>query len=110
MNNRKVACFFAGVGGIDLGFEQTGAFEVVYANEIDKYPIATYENNFNIRADCRDINTINASEMPESDVMVGGFPCQAFSLAGYRQGFDDEKGRGTLFFEMMRIISEKKRV
>lgn len=66
MNNRKVACFFAGVGGIDLGFEQTGAFEVVYANEIDKYPIATYENNFNIRADCRDINTINASEMPES--------------------------------------------
>lgn len=50
MNNRKVACFFAGVGGIDLGFEQTGAFEVVYANEIDKYPIATYENNFNIRA------------------------------------------------------------
>lgn len=108
MNNRKVACFFAGVGGIDLGFEQTGAFEVVYANEIDKYPIATYENNFNIRADCRDINTINASEMPESDVMVGGFPCQAFSLAGYRQGFDDEKGRGTLFLEMMRIISEKK--
>lgn len=82
MNNRKVACFFAGVGGIDLGFEQTGAFEVVYANEIDKYPIATYENNFNIRADCRDINTINASEMPEFDVMVGGFPCQAFSLAG----------------------------
>ena len=108
MNNRKVACFFAGAGGIDLGFEQTGAFEVVYANEIDKDPIATYENNFNIRADCRDINTINASEMPESDVMVGGFPCQAFSLAGYRQRFDDEKGRGTLFFEMMRIISEKK--
>lgn len=91
MNNRKVACFFAGVGGIDLGFVQTGAFEVVYANEIDKSPIATYENNFNIRADCRDINTINASEMPEFDVMVGGFPCQAFSLAGYRQGFDDEK-------------------
>mgnify|MGYP000212064540 FL=1 len=46
--------------------------------------------------------------MPEFDVMVGGFPCQAFSLAGYRQGFDDEKGRGTLFFEMMRIIREKK--
>ena len=64
MNNRKVACFFAGVGGIDLGFEQTGAFEVVYANEIDKYPIATYENNFNIRVDCSDINTINASEIP----------------------------------------------
>ena len=46
--------------------------------------------------------------MPEFDVMVGGFPCQAFSLAGYRQGFDDEKGRGTLFFEMMRIIRERK--
>lgn len=46
--------------------------------------------------------------MSEFDVMVGGFPCQAFSLAGYRQGFDDEKGRGTLFFEMMRIIREKK--
>lgn len=108
MNKWKVASFFAGVGGIDLGFEQTGAFEVVYANEIDEYPVATYENNFNIKVDCRDINNVRASEMPDFDIMVGGFPCQAFSLAGYRQGFDDEKGRGTLFFEMVRIIKEKK--
>lgn len=108
MRKWNVASFFAGVGGIDLGFEQTKAFKIVYANEIDSYPVATYERNFDVKVDCRDINEVKASELPDFEVMVGGFPCQAFSLAGYRQGFDDEKGRGTLFFEMVRIIKEKK--
>lgn len=109
MSKWTIASFFAGVGGIDLGFEQTGKFKVVYANEIDPYPVATYEENFKVKVDCRDINSVKASEIPDFDVMVGGFPCQAFSLAGYRQGFDDEKGRGTLFFEMVRILKEKKK-
>lgn len=108
MKKLKVASFFAGVGGIDLGFEQTGAFETIYANEFDEYAVKTFEANFNIKVDCRDINTVKASEIPDFDVMLGGFPCQAFSLAGYRQGFDDEKGRGTLFFELVRIIKVKK--
>ncbi len=107
MNKYKVGSFFAGVGGIDLGFEKTNLFEVVYANEIDKYPVITYENNFKLKVDNRDINIVSGKEIPDFDIMIGGFPCQAFSLAGYRQGFNDEKGRGTLFFEMIRIIKEK---
>lgn len=104
----KVASFFAGVGGLDLGFEQTGAFETIYANELDEYPAKTYEANFSVKVDCRDINDVKVSEIPDFDVMLGGFPCQSFSLAGYRQGFDDEKGRGTLFFELVRIMKVKK--
>ncbi len=108
MKKLTVGSFFAGVGGIDLGFEQTGKFKVVYANEFDEFPAKTYEANFPIKVDVRDINDVKGNEIPDFDVMVGGFPCQAFSLAGYRQGFADEKGRGTLFFEMVRIIREKK--
>ncbi len=108
MNKLKVASFFAGVGGIDLGFEQIGNFETVYANEFDKYAIKTYEANFPIKVDCRDINDVKAIDIPNFDVMLAGFPCQSFSLAGYRRGFDDEKGRGTLFFEIIRILETKK--
>lgn len=103
-----VASFFAGVGGIDLGLEQTGRFKTVYANEVDPYPARTYEENFDLSVDCRDISQVMPSDIPDVDVIVGGFPCQAFSIAGYRQGFQDGKGRGLLFFEMMRIIREKK--
>lgn len=104
----SVGSFFAGVGGIDLAFEKTSGFKVVYANEIDEYPAKTYEKNFDIKVDVRDINLVKGCQIPDFEIMVGGFPCQAFSLAGYRQGFDDEKGRGTLFFEMVRILKEKR--
>lgn len=104
----KVASFFAGVGGIDLGFEQTGRFETVYANEYNSEPVKTYEENFDIKVDCRSINDVKPEDIPEVDVMIGGFPCQAFSIAGYRKGFEDEKGRGVLFFEMLRLIKAKK--
>lgn len=104
----RCASFFAGVGGIDLGFERNG-FHVIYANEIDKYPVRTYELNSNIKVDCRDIRTVadEAYKLPDFEIMLAGFPCQAFSIAGNRQGFDDEKGRGTLFFELIKIIHEK---
>ncbi len=108
MNKLKCASFFAGVGGIDMGFEQTKFFETVYANEFDIYPVKTYEKNFKIKVDCRDIRTVNPCEIPDFDVMMAGFPCQAFSVAGLRKGFEDEKGRGTLFFELVRIIKDKK--
>lgn len=108
MEKLKCASFFAGVGGIDLGFEQAGKFEVVYANEIDKYAVKTYESNFDLKVDNRDINTVKTDEIPDFDVMLGGFPCQAFSIAGYREGFDDKKGRGELFFQLERIFLEKK--
>lgn len=107
MKKLKVASFFAGVGGIDLGFEQTGKFDIVYANEYNPDPVKTYEENFNLKVDCRSINDVKPEDIPEVDVMIGGFPCQAFSIAGYRKGFEDEKGRGVLFFEMLRLIKAK---
>lgn len=102
-----VASFFAGVGGIDLGFEKAG-FKTIYANEFDNYAADTFELNFNITVDRRDINVVAADEIPDFDVMLAGFPCQAFSIAGYRQGFNDEQGRGSLFFELVRILKVKK--
>ena len=108
MEKMKCASFFAGVGGIDKGFEQNEKFKVIYANEIDPYPVGTYELNSDIKVDCRDIHEVEVDQIPDFDVMLAGFPCQAFSIAGNRQGFDDEKGRGTLFFELVRIFKIKK--
>lgn len=106
-NMLKCASFFAGVGGIDRGFEQAG-FETVYANEFDPYAADTFELNYNIKVDRRDIHDVPVDEIPDFDVLLAGFPCQAFSIAGYRQGFDDEKGRGDLFFELIRIMESKR--
>lgn len=104
-----IASFFAGIGGIDLGFEQTDYFKTIYANEFDKYAAGTYKLNFQkAKMDTRDITTVPASDVPDTDIIVGGFPCQAFSIAGAREGFNDKKGRGELFFELIRIIKEKK--
>lgn len=101
----RVASFFAGVGGIDIGFENAG-FDVIWANEVDKHAATTYQLNFNNPLVVDDIRNIEAKDIPDFDVMIGGFPCQAFSVAGYRKGFDDE--RGNLFFELERIFCEKK--
>ena len=103
---KKVISFFAGVGGIDLGFEQAGNYDVIYANEFDKNAIKTYESNFNLTVDDRDIRKVSADEVPDADVLIAGFPCQPFSVAGYQKGFEDE--RGDLFFELLRIIVKKK--
>lgn len=107
--NKTFTCasFFAGVGGIDQGFINTSHFSVIYANEIDKNACITFENNFPIKVDNRDINVVQTNEVPKFDIMLAGFPCQAFSIAGYRQGINDEKGRGTLFFELLRFIKDK---
>lgn len=108
INEKKysLAAFFSGVGGIELGFTQTNKFIVNYANEFDKNAQLTYKENFeDIFLDIRDIHEVKENEVPESDVIVGGFPCQAFSIAGYRKGFEDE--RGDLFFELLRIIKER---
>lgn len=105
----RCASFFAGVGGIDMGFKLAG-FETIYANEIDVFASKTFSENFNnVRLDICDIRNINEKkDIPNFDIMLAGFPCQAFSVAGYRQGFNDEKGRGNLFFDLIRIIKCKK--
>lgn len=107
----KCASFFAGVGGIDIGFENTGAFEVVYANEIDPYPVKTYELNSKIKVDNRSICDVQPDEIPDFDVMLAGFPCTDISVAGLRQGLFNDDGtltRSGLFFELIRIIHVKK--
>lgn len=101
----KVASFFAGVGGIDLAFEKAG-FDVIWANEIDPYACTTYRMNFKNTLVEGDVHAVKPEDIPDFDVLVGGFPCQAFSVAGYRKGFEDT--RGTLFFELERIIKAKK--
>lgn len=101
------ASFFAGVGGIELGFEKTRRFKVIYANEFDPNAIKTYELNFPIKVDGRDIHSVRGDEIPRADIFLAGFPCQAFSIAGYQEGFHDAKGRGKLFFELVRLIQSK---
>ncbi len=102
----KVASMFAGIGGIDLGFEQAG-YKVVWANEIDKYACQTYRLNFGsdflVEGDIQEIST---DMIPDFDVLIAGFPCQAFSSVGLKKGFEDP--RGNLFFETARVIAAKK--
>ena len=102
----RCASFFAVVGGIDIAFEQAG-FEIVYANELDKFAVETFKANHKTFIDHRSITDVQAKDIPDFDIMLAGFPCQAFSVAGYRKGFED-KGRGDLYFELERIFIEKK--
>ena len=105
-NAIKVASLFAGIGGICYGFKQAGA-EIVWANEIDKDACKTYRHNFGgdylVEGD---IKLVDPNTIPDIDILNGGFPCQAFSVAGYRKGFDDE--RGNLFFEITRLLEVKR--
>lgn len=98
--------FFSGVGGIDLGFEMTKNFKVIWANEIDVNASKTYALNFSNTLITEDIKKIEINDVPNADIFIAGFPCQAFSVAGYKKGFEDE--RGILFFDLLRIIKEHK--
>jgi len=100
----KYISLFAGIGGFDLALNRLG-HECVYANDFDKYAAQIYKKHFR-EIDVRDITTVPTNEIPEHDLFVGGFPCQAFSIAGKRGGFTDT--RGTLFFEIARILETKK--
>ena len=104
----RTADLFAGVGGIRLAFENAG-FETVFANDLDKTCKETYDMNFdNPKLLIKDIWGVDINEIPEFDILLGGFPCQAFSIAGYRKGFRDTKGRGNLFFRIAEILEERK--
>ena len=106
MKDIKVASLFAGIGGICYGFKQAGA-KIVWANEIDRDACKTYRYNFGDSYLVEgDIKNIGPNDIPDIDILNGGFPCQAFSIAGYQKGFNDE--RGNLFFEIVRIIKVKK--
>jgi DNA (cytosine-5)-methyltransferase 1 len=100
-------CFidlFAGIGGIRIGFESVGG-KCVFSSEWDEQAAKTYEANFGEKPS-GDITKIKASEIPDFDILLAGFPCQPFSIIGDKEGFDHET-QGTLFFDVERILSEK---
>ncbi len=96
---------FAGIGGIRLGFESVGG-KCVFSSEFDEDACKTYEANFGEHP-AGDITKIDTSEIPDFDILLGGFPCQAFSIIGKKEGFANETC-GTLFFDIERILREKR--
>ncbi len=96
---------FAGIGGFRIAMQNLGG-KCVFSSEKDKYARKTYEINFG-EEPSGDITKINEKDIPEHDILCAGFPCQAFSIAGKRKGFKDDT-RGTLFFEIARIIEAKR--
>lgn len=103
----KAIDLFAGIGGIRLGFERAFGdnIDFIFASEIDKYARETYYANFG-EEPFGDITLIDEKNIPAFDILLAGFPCQAFSVAGHRKGFEDT--RGTLFFDVMRIAAHHK--
>lgn len=97
---------FAGIGGFRSGLERLGGFECVGYCEIDKYTKQAYEALYNTEGELyfEDARTIDPKSLPNIDLICGGFPCQSFSIAGLRRGFEDDT-RGTLFFEIARIAT-----
>lgn len=104
-DNFKFIDLFAGIGGIRLGFESVGG-HCVFSSELDEDACKTYEANFN-EYPAGDITKIDAKDIPDFDILLGGFPCQAFSIIGKKEGFLNETC-GTLFFDIERILKEKK--
>lgn len=118
MDKLKVASLFCGCGGTDIGilggFDFLGKHyasnntEIVYANDIEKSACDIFEANFGLKPDNRDIRTVKSDEIPEFDILTGGFPCQSFSIVAQnpkRLGIKDDKGK--LFFEMCRILRDR---
>ena len=100
---------FAGIGGFRSGLEAVGGFECVGHCEIDKYANQAYNAMYETKGEVffADARTIDPEDLPDIDLICGGFPCQSFSIAGKRRGFADD-ARGTLFFEIARIASTKR--
>ncbi|KAA6328505.1 DNA (cytosine-5)-methyltransferase 1 [termite gut metagenome] len=114
----KVASLFCGCGGMDLGIQgnfeflekhyEALPFKVVYAVDNDSYATQIYNSNFTHKCEVKDVRDIIPSEVPDHDILLGGFPCQSFSIIAQnppRLGYKDERGK--LFFEMIRVLNEK---
>jgi len=104
-DNFRFIDLFAGIGGIRLAFEAVGG-RCVFSSELDEDACKTYEANFN-EYPAGDIRKVNANDIPDFDILLAGFPCQAFSIIGKKEGFSNETC-GTLFFDIERILKEKR--
>lgn len=100
----KVVSFFSGLGGLDKGFMDTG-YNIIWANDYDKFAVQTYKANLGNHILLGDINEIPLEEIPDCDVLIAGFPCQPFSMMGQQKGFEDT--RGTLFFRIAEVVADK---
>lgn len=100
----RVLSLFSGVGGLDQGFIDAG-YKIIWANDFDKFAVQTYAANYENEIVLGDINEIPLESLPSFDVLIGGFPCQPFSMMGSELGFEDT--RGTLFFRIAEIIKYK---
>ena len=100
----RVVSLFAGIGGLDSGFIQNG-YDVIWANDFDKYAVKTYQSNYKNPIILGDLNEIELNSIPSTDIIIGGFPCQPFSMMGEMKGFEDT--RGTLFFRIVEIINNQ---
>lgn len=98
----KTVSLFSGAGGLDLGFINAG-FDVIWANDFDKYAVESYKANIGDHIVHGDINTL-LEEVPSHDLLLAGFPCQPFSMMGAQKGFEDE--RGTLFFSIETLLKK----
>jgi len=104
LSKHTVVSLFCGLGGLDSGFVQEG-FEVIWANDISESAVKTYRLNFGREALCADLTKLPISEIPEADIIIGGPPCQSFSLMGRRDPADPN---GRLIFTFLEIIKEKR--
>ena len=100
----KIISLFSGAGGLDLGLISAGN-EILWANDIDADAVATYKENISANIICADIKNIDVSELPDADVVVGGFPCQGFSQANLKRVIDDPRNYMYRFF--CQTIKEK---
>ena len=104
---------FCGIGGIKIAFENAG-FQCVFSNDFDSNCKITFDENFTDFFDIEkqmyldDITEVATDKIPNCEILTAGFPCQPFSVAGYRKGFEDCRGRGNLFFDIIRILKDKK--
>lgn len=119
-NSLKTVSLFSGCGGMDVGFMgdfsvfanknkkhfSKNSFDIIWANDIDKGAVETYKTNLGNHINCVDIGLVPDKEIPNCDVVIGGFPCQDFSIAGKQRGLNSE--RGNLYKQMIRIVKSKK--
>ena len=98
----KMIDLFAGTGAFTLAFQSTNAVNVVFGNDMVKYSKKIYDENFNHKLTLQDLNEVNIEDIPQHDILTGGFPCQPFSIAGLQEGFKDK--RSNVFWKMLSII------
>ncbi|MDL2143856.1 DNA cytosine methyltransferase [Flavobacterium tructae] len=100
----NVVSLFSGAGGLDLGFIEAG-HNIIWANDNYSDAVKTYQNNIGYHIKCEDISKISLDEVPEHDILIGGFPCQGFSIANSKRGVEDERNK--LYLELLRILINK---